>query len=842
LGLVHQQTTVSTVFDGDGRDSANEEVARWLPNHYAHAIGMVRSFTLVCAVVTVASGGCGDAIECGPADVIVIRSPGESVEVDGDPVLAGIQADVEVRTTLGEGTDVGLVATVGGAVVATGAAIVDAEGDATFEGVTLPSGSVRLEVTGEDECGTVTDGIDVEVFSADAIAISFFPPADDGSVGRADGVVVGDSLQLELCGNVDVANASVTVAVDGGAEMQANVTSLMWCQDLELEEAGTPHAIVVNAATANRQGTATLGLTVDLTGPDAIGDLGAAVVNHQRLTVTWTAPGERGDPAVGYIAKVATSPITEGNFDAIGDELDVGTPGAPGSAESVDVFPARTGTAFWVAIAATDAEGNRAAAAIAGPVTPQLTPTGALTAGDPTNANLLFGSGLTTGRFNDDELVDVAVGAPGERVGGLTAAGTVSVYFGTPAGISATPDVVLHGDVLGARFGSSMTAVRWSSATRDDLVVGAPRDDGGDGRLYVFHGGAGFGATDAADAEIGVATTPGWFAASNLGSALARGRIDADAIDDLVIGAPAGGGGRGGIVIVYGGTVAASETLLSDVDAGPAAGAVATLIEDPAATTGQRFGISTHVVGPTEGAGDATDDVVVGYVDDGVPGDAAYVFRPDGSRPPAPGVTQSGFVLGRDVRIEYVSSYANTGFATQATTIPDENGDGARELVIGAYRAAAMGAVLVIDGDTMGTGGVASTGDAGVVLTTITGGASTVRLGAAIAGGTTGVGAAEADLDGDGEEDLMIAAVTGGTARLYVWFGGELPAGATTVNSAGYGITGPSGFALVGPSNGVGPAALARWAGDVDGDGVGDVCWSAPNDFARDGAFELLHD
>ena len=29
---------------------------------------------------------------------------------------------------------------------------------------------------------------------------------------------------------------------------------------------------------------------------------------------------------------------------------------------------------------------------------------------------------------------------------------------------------------------------------------------------------------------------------------------------------------------------------------------------------------------------------------------------------------------------------------------------------------------------------------------------------------------------------------------------------------------------------------------DTNMDGVGDVCWSAPNDFSRDGAFELLHD
>src|SRR5688500_14751099 len=108
--------------------------------------------------------GCGDAIECGQANLIVIRSPGASVEADGDPVLAGMQADVEVRTTLPEGADVTLAATVGSAVVATGTAIVDAAGEATFADVTLPSGSVRLEVAGNDDCGTVSDSIDVDVF------------------------------------------------------------------------------------------------------------------------------------------------------------------------------------------------------------------------------------------------------------------------------------------------------------------------------------------------------------------------------------------------------------------------------------------------------------------------------------------------------------------------------------------------------------------------------------------------------------------------------------------------------------------------------------------------------
>jgi hypothetical protein len=632
----------------------------------------------------------------------------------------------------------------------------------------------------------------------------------------------------------------VTVAVDGGAPVAADVDDAAWCAPITVAETPPFHTIVVLASAPQAMGIGTLTLAVDLSGPEGIIDLAASVVDRQTLHLAWTAPAEAGASAEAYVVKLSPSPITDANFDAIGSAVTAPTPGAPGTAEQLDVA-ARTGTAFWIAVAATDAAGNRAPAAVAGPLTPLFAQSGAVTPGDASAGNLQVGWAIASGRFNDDELVDVAIGAPGETVAGDANTGTVSVYFGSPAGLPSAPDLVIRGTAPGGKLGSGLAAVRWSAADRDDLAIGAPRVGGSDGAVYVFDGGAampaGLASADDATVTIDVAATPGWFAGANLGTVLDRARWDDDAVDDLVISAPNGGGARGGVVVVYGGTVTASHVGLSDVDPGPAAGTVASLVEDPAATTGQLFGLYAHVVGATQGSADPTDDLVVGYVDDGIAGDAVYVFRSDGTRPPTPGVTQSGFLSGRDVRLEYDSASATTAFGAQATTIEDQNGDGARDLVVSAHRADGVGAVLIVDGDTIGTGGVARTSDAGVVLTTINGGNGTTRLGAAIAEGGAAV---DSDIDGDGHEDLLVAAQTGGVGRFYAWFGGQIPTGTATVATAGYAVTAPPSFLFAAPPGNRGPAGQARWTGDVDGDGLADVCWAAPNDNARDGGFELL--
>jgi hypothetical protein len=509
----------------------------------------------------------------------------------------------------------------------------------------------------------------------------------------------------------------------------------------------------------------------------------------------------------------------------------------------------RTGETRYFAIATVDSAGTRTAARVTGPVTPVFDQTGAIVSPEPPQGGLGVGAAIAHGKFNDDEFEDLAIAVPG-RDGAQPQAGAVYVYFGGPAGIVATPDLILTGVDAAGRFGAGLTAIRWSSATRDDLVIGAPGADGGAGRIYVFHGGGlagGSRAATTADRTISVdPSKAGWFTTSRLGSVLVTADVDGDGTPDLVASAPGGGGGAGGAIIVYGGTVTGN-VALSTTDPTGANGAIVELfVEPPAMKPGSALGFYLHAVGPMLGAPAPIDALVIAYADDhGTAGDSLYVLRGDGTRPGSGGVTLRPFAAGRDVRIDFATSSPVTEWGSQVTSIEDQNDDGVRDLVIGAYRAQGdAGQVLIISGrvgtagGVGGVGGVVQTSDPGVTLTTITPASGVTRFGAVIAAHD---GASHADIDGDGHEDLLIGGVIGSTGAGLVWFGGTIGTGPITSATASYMITAPSTLTFS-PELPQGFGGQARWIGDINGDGLDDVCWASPFDNGGDGSFEVLWD
>jgi FG-GAP repeat len=163
-----------------------------------------------------------------------------------------------------------------------------------------------------------------------------------------------------------------------------------------------------------------------------------------------------------------------------------------------------------------------------------------------------FGRALATGDFNNDGFADLAIGAPGEGVGGIVGGGAINVLYGSAGKLTGVGSQLFTQDspgVVGAaedgdNFGVMLGAGDFNNDGPDDVAVGASFEDVGSniegGAVNVLYGSA--GKLTGAGSQLFTQDSPGVVGAAESGDffglALAAGDFNHDTFADLAIGAP----------------------------------------------------------------------------------------------------------------------------------------------------------------------------------------------------------------------------------------------------------------------------------------------------------------
>ena len=245
----------------------------------------------------------------------------------------------------------------------------------------------------------------------------------------------------------------------------------------------------------------------------------------------------------------------------------------------------------------------------------------------------MFGSVVAQGDFNCDGIQDLAVGTPEEGYPGASAAGKVTVVYGSPDGLDLSTSIglsqvggSLSGGLAGTdhQFGAALAVANFDDDQAggipcDDLAIGVPGMSlPASGGVIVVPGSVG-GLDQAASYHFGSSDISGVaeFAGDAFGAALAAGDFNGDGYPDLAIGGPGrdvNGQVDAGRFYVIGGTHLGLSPPQSPILQSFSQGFFGAAIE-----AGDRFG-SVLAAGDfnREGGAPNFDDLVIGVPDEDV--------------------------------------------------------------------------------------------------------------------------------------------------------------------------------------------------------------------------------
>jgi hypothetical protein len=432
-------------------------------------------------------------------------------------------------------------------------------------------------------------------------------------------------------------------------------------------------------------------------------------------------------------------------------------------------------------------------------------------------------SGFVVGRGEGLGLTAVQVSLDGSAY--VAATGTSDWSLALPKGTSTWRENSQHTIAVRATDGTSFSATQTYTVRKGknedvngdgfaDVVVGSPSSTA----AYVFEsaGYSGVSSAPASAASIAITAT----GISDFGGTSALGDLNGDGYADVIVGQSACSNDTNDIYVF--------ESSGGPVTSTTAASATATL-------TGVAATCFGNAIDTGDVDGDGFADLFVAAQGYTVPTGAAYVFKSSGAAGVATGDTTSAqtTLTGNVLACDPACPLDEFG-ATIA--VGDTNGDGYADLAVSSLQsgepAATNGAVYVFQ--SRGSQGIAS-GTYASAQTTLTGAPEIMGTEDIAAG--FGSSLAVADMNGDGYEDVVVGAPMAAstnptfydysTGAVYVFdSGGTSGVASALYSSANVVLNGltPS-FCCTGDQLG---ASLA--AGDIDGDGYGDVVASEPRD------------